>query len=86
MTAADCAPIVAGVKLTLTVHELCPFRLAPQVVADCANSAALIPDMAILEIVMGVLSLFVSVTVFAALVFVRPWLPKANVLGETVAG
>jgi hypothetical protein len=79
------APVAAGVKVTLMLHEVWAAREAPQVLAEMANALALVPVMASPESVMAVLSLFVSVTVFAALVLLTPCLPKARAFTEVVA-
>src|SRR5208337_2877229 len=79
------APVAAGVNVTLMVHEAWAAREAPQVLAEMANALALVPVMVSPERVMAVLSLFVSVTFFAALVLLRPCLPKARVFTEVVA-
>jgi hypothetical protein len=50
-----------------------------------AKALALVPVMVSPESVMAVLSLFVSVTVFAALVLLRPCLPKESAVGVNVA-
>jgi len=65
-------PVAVGVNFTLIVHEAWPAREVLQVVAETANALALGPEMAFPERVMAVLSLFVSVTVLAALVLLRP--------------
>jgi len=79
------APLAAGVKVMLMVHEAWAAREAPQVLAEMANALALVPVMVSPESVMAVLSLFVSVTVFAALVLLTPCLPKGSVVGVNVA-
>jgi hypothetical protein len=66
------APAVAGVNVTLIVHEACPASDVPHVVAEAANALALVPVMVLPERVMAAVSLFVSVTVFAPLVLARP--------------
>src|SRR5208337_824249 len=79
------APVTAGVNVTLMVHETWAAREAPKVVAEMANALALVPVMVSPETVMAVLSLFVSVTFFAALVLLRPCLPNDSVAGVNVA-
>jgi hypothetical protein len=79
------APVFKGVNVTLMVHEAWAAREVPQVVAEMANALALVPVMVSPESVMAALSLFVSVTVFAALVLLTPCLPKARVVTEVVA-
>jgi hypothetical protein len=66
------APLAAGVKVTLIVHEVWAASDVPQVFAEMANALALVPVMVSPEMVMAVLSLFVNVTVFAALVLLTP--------------
>src|SRR5450759_5056793 len=79
------APVAAGVNVTLMVHEVWAASDVPQVVAEMANSLALVPVMVSPERVIAVLSLFVSVTVFAALALLRTCLPKARIVTEVVA-
>src|ERR1019366_2483215 len=79
------APVAVGVKVTLMVHEVWAASDVPQVLAEMANALALVPVILSPEIVMAVLSLFFSVTVFAALVLLMPSLPKDRLAGVTVA-
>jgi len=79
------APVAAGVKVTLTVHEAEAASDVPQVVAEMAKALALVPVVVSPEMAMAVLSLFFSVAFFAALVSLRPCLPKENVAGVNVA-
>jgi hypothetical protein len=79
------APLAAGVKVTLMVQEVWAASDVPQVVAAMANALALVPLIVSPESVMAALSLFVSVTIFAALVLLMPCLPKARVVTEVVA-
>jgi hypothetical protein len=66
------APVAAGVKVMLMVQEAWAASEVLQVVAEMANALALVPVMVLPERVRVVLWLFVSVTVFAALVLLRP--------------
>jgi hypothetical protein len=79
------APVAAGVNVTLIVHEAWAASDVPQVFAEMANALALVPVMVSPERVMAVLSLFVSVAFFAALVLLTPCLPKDRVAGVNVA-
>jgi hypothetical protein len=79
------APVAAGVKVMLMVHDLWAASDVPQVVAEMANALASVPVMVSPERVMAVLSPFFNVTFFAALVSLRPCLPKDNVAGVNVA-
>jgi hypothetical protein len=66
---ADAAPTRApGAKVMLILHEACAPSDVPQVVVEMANALAETPVMVLPERVMAVLLLFVSLTVFAALV------------------
>jgi hypothetical protein len=71
MRVAVSAPRTEGVYVTLTVQEECAAMLAPQVVADCAKSPG-VGAIAILANDSATLLLFVTVTVFAALVLTIP--------------
>src|ERR1039458_1740401 len=79
------APVAAGVNVTLMVHVAWAASDVPQVFAEMAKALALVPVMVLPEMAMAVLSLFVSVTFFAALVLLRPCLPKDSVVGVNVA-
>jgi hypothetical protein len=79
------APVAAGVNVMLMVHEAWAASDVPQVFAEMANALALVPVMVSPERVMAVLSLFVSVAFFAALVLLTPCLPKDRVAGVNVA-
>jgi hypothetical protein len=79
------APVAAGVNVTLIVHEAWAASDVLQVFAEMANALALIPVMVSPEIVMAVLSSFFNVAFFAALVSLRPCLPKDRVAGLNVA-
>src|SRR6266849_8666602 len=80
----DSPAAVVGVKVTLRV------QLAPAArVADTGQvfvsekSDPLAPEKAILEIVRATFAPFVRVTVWAALVVLTVWLPKASDAGAT---
>ena len=74
-----CAPVAAGVKVTLTVQEDDAARDVPQlsVSPNCALAA-------MLENVIAVVPLLVTVTACDVLVVVRTWLLKVRVAGLTV--
>src|SRR5258708_5462674 len=76
--------VVLGVKVTEMV-QLAPAASVVEPdgqVVVCAKSAAFVPPTLMLEIESAEVPLFVSVTVWAALVEPRFWLPKARLVGE----
>lgn len=84
---ADAGATPAGVNVTLTVQEAPAAMLAPQVLEGEAKLAALVPVKEMLAPENGIGSevLFVSVTVFAALVTPTGWVPKARLVGDTAS-
>lgn len=83
---ADSAAVVAGVKVTLIV-QLAP---AARVAGDkgqvfvSEKSDPLAPEKEILVIVKATFAPLVRVTVWAVLLVLTVWLPKANDVGATV--
>jgi len=75
------APVVEGLKVTLTVQLAATARDAPQVVAVCGKSPASVPVIAMLVIVIADVPTFFSVTVLAALVNPNAKVPKFKFLG-----
>jgi len=65
-------PVVAGVKVTLIVHEECPASDAAQVVPETAKALAFVPEIVFPDKLIEALVLLVSVTALGALVFERP--------------
>ena len=79
------APVMVGVNVTLIV------QLAPAARDDvqrlfCAKEDAFAPVMLTAMPVIRTALLFFSVTVFAELVVLTPWFPKATVAGERKTG
>jgi hypothetical protein len=72
VSVADSAAAVVGVNVMLIVQLVFEAREAPHVVADFAKSAELAPLIKLDEMVTATAVLFVSVTVFAALVLFTP--------------
>jgi hypothetical protein len=68
------APVAEGLNSTLTVQLAPVARLVPQVVADCRKSPAFVPVNVKLRPVSVLARLFLTVTVFAALVVPTVWL------------
>jgi hypothetical protein len=74
------APVVVGVNVTLIVQLAPGASVAPQALV-CEKS----PDAAIVIAFKLALPLFLSVTVFAALVVPLTWLANASAVGLSVA-
>ena len=71
-----------GVNVTLIVQFAPGARLAPQVLALCANSAALFPTMAMPEIFKPELPMLLSVSVCAALALPTNCVEKFKLGGD----
>jgi hypothetical protein len=82
---ADRAPEVEGVNVILTAQLALPARLAPQVLAEIAKSAAFVPDTEMLLIFITDPAPFVSVTDCAGLVEPTAVVAKLKLPGVTVA-
>jgi hypothetical protein len=80
---ADFDPVEVGRKVTLMVQLAPAARLVPQLL-DCENMVELVPVREMLMLVSVVVPTLVRVTVWAALVVFRLWLPKFMLEGETV--
>jgi len=78
------APVAVGLNVTLMVHEDPTVRVLPQVWV-WAKSPLLVPVIAMLDIVSVLPPLFLTVTVWAALVVPVFWLPKTSDVGDNVA-
>jgi hypothetical protein len=68
VTVAAYAAAALGENVKLMLHELWPFKLVPQVVADFVKFVGFVPPMLIDEILTAALVLFVRLTLLAALV------------------
>jgi hypothetical protein len=84
LSVAVYADAALGENVKLMLHELWPFKLAPQIVADCVKFEGFVPPMLIDEILTAALVLFVRVTLFAVLVVPKTWLPKLMLVTESV--
>jgi hypothetical protein len=84
VTVAAYEEAAVGENVKLMVHEAWPFKVAPQVVADCVKLAGLDPPMLIGEILTAALVLFLRVTFFAGLVVPKASYPKLIEAAERV--
>src|SRR5579863_1514126 len=82
---AERVPVAEGVKVMLTVQPDPLARLAPQVLAEMAKSAGLVPDVAMLLILIAATPPLVSVTDCAAVVEPTSVAVKVRVVGATLA-
>ena len=84
--AALLAPVVLGAKATLIWQEALAGMLDPRVLDEIRKSPGLAPVKPTLETVIAAVLVFLTVTVFAALVAPALVVGKANEEGETVKG
>jgi hypothetical protein len=84
LTAAARDPLAVGLNVTLIEHLAPAATLDPQPLV-CAKSPGLAPVSAMLEMLKAAVPVFVSVTVWAALVEPTAWPAKARLLGDTLA-
>ena len=83
LTEAVRLPLAAGVNVTLIVQLLPAATELPHVLV-CAKSLALVPVSARLVMFKAALPVLVSVTVWAVLVVLIVWFPKARLPGAKI--
>lgn len=79
------APVAAGVKVMLTVQDAEAARLVPQVLAEIAKSAALVPEIEMPAMAMAAVPVLLNVTDWAGLVDPSVVAAKAKLDGATLA-
>ena len=79
------APATVGAKMMFAVQLAEAARLAPHVLLKMVKSPGLVPEMAMLLMVMAVVPLLVSVTAFCAPAPPTGTAAQLRLVGETVA-